>query len=531
MGLSEYSGPWTETEAAYLLKRTVFGATLDQINQASQLGLTSFVNTLRLLYLDPIYDYPLAFLPEETITPYGQTWVDQVYPNDQQARINHENARKDSLEAWLFEQFNNNELNIRNKMILFWHNHFAVKFSPDSRATFDYFMLLNEYAIGNFKELVKNITINPSMLLFLDGASNSKDNPNENFARELLELFTIGKGPQIGEGDYSNYTEDDIRSIAKALTGWKVEGILSSTSGSVTSNFDVNNHDLGDKALSHHFNNAVITNNGSNEYADVIDKIFEQEETARFICRKLYRYFVNSEIDNYIEDNIIADLANTLYVNNYEIWSVLIELLRSEHFYKPEFRGAIIKNPFELIFSQLNSLDSRPMFDFESSYNKYLTISLSSTAMGANLLIPHSVAGWPAYYQAPQFYKIWINSSLISTRLDFSRKITVGEGVVDLFDEAYEVDYLHFLNSLSVPSDPIKVVDDLSLIFCPVDLNSTKKELLKSILTDNLPDFEWTLQYNEYQANPNDSDLSNPINQKIAQTLFQLFKFPDFQVI
>lgn len=531
MSLPEYSGSWEATEAAYLLRRTVLGATLDQINEITQAGLQYSTSTLYLLYFDPILDFPYAFLPEETITPYGQTWVNKVYPSDQQSRIDHENARKDSLEAWLFERLNNSELNIRNKMMLFLHNHFAVKFSPDSRATFDYFKLLFDYSVGNFKELVKKMTINPSMLLFLDGAYNTQGSPNENYAREFLELFTIGKGPQIGEGDYSNYTEDDVRAVAKAFTGWKVQGILSDSEPSVTSYFEENDHEQGDKVLSYHFNNSVITYNGSLEYSDVIDIIFEQKETARFICRKLYRWFVNADIDTYVEENIISVMTDTLYDNNYEIWSVLIELFRSEHFYQPEFRGAIIKNPFELIFSQFNSLGSKPPFDFEASYNKYLTISLSSTSMGANILIPHSVSGWPAYYQAPQFYKLWINSSLIKTRLDFSRKITVGEGVVDLFDQAYEVDYLTFLNSLSLPSDPVQIINDLSLIFCSIDLDQTKKEILKSILTDGLPDFEWTVQYNEYQQNPDDPVFSNPIKEKVTQTLLQLFKFPDFQVI
>ena len=123
-------------------------------------------------------------------------------------------------------------------MSLFWQNHFAVEGQFDARSTYYYFKLLHDNCLGNFKQLVKDITINPEMLLFLNGASNNKYSPNENYSRELLELFSIGKGPQIGPGDYTNYTEGDIAEGSKIQTGWTVTGLRSTTESTVSAVFN-----------------------------------------------------------------------------------------------------------------------------------------------------------------------------------------------------------------------------------------------------------------------------------------------------
>ena len=202
-----------------------------------------------------------------------------------------ETARQLSLGSWIIERINNEQVSIAEKMCLFWQNHFAATAGPDARATYDYHMLIRQHALGNFKQFVKDMTINPNMLLFLNGATNNVFFPNENYARELLELFTIGKGPQIGPGDYSNYTEDDIFEAAKILTGYYVDGLRSDTLTDVSAVYNGILHDTSTKTLSYHFGNATITDNGANEYGDLIDIIFQQNECANFICRKLYRYF------------------------------------------------------------------------------------------------------------------------------------------------------------------------------------------------------------------------------------------------
>lgn len=527
LSLNPYTGPWTKDEAAHLLRRCLFGPKLEQINQVVTNGMSLSVDEL---LTNPIFTQPLAFLPEETITPFGNTWVNQLYPSDTTLAQYHENARRDSLGAWLVERINKEGFSIHEKMCLFWHNHFANQVSPDSRANYTYFQLIQNQALGNFKQLVKDMTTNPCMLIFLNGYQNTKFSPNENYARELLELFTIGKGPQIAEGDYTNYTEEDVQQCAKILTGWTIDGFLSSTNTVTSGLFDSNLHDLTDKQLTEKFGSAIISNNGANEHSDLIDVIFLQSATATFLCQKLYRWFVNYELTDIVNETVVSEMATSLIANNFEVLPVLSQLLKSEHFYDLSLRGTIIKNPIEVIFSMLNSTLSFPPNDLNTRYRMYLQCGNIAGAMGMNGLIPPSVGGWPAYYQTPNFSKLWVNSSYIKLRFDFASYICLFGGI-DVDGFKFQVNHLDFLNSLTDPYDPNQIIDDFVLLFCPKGLVPDKKNYLKTILLNGLPDFEWPIQYSEYMADPNNPAVSDPIKQRIALTLDQLFKQPEFQTI
>jgi uncharacterized protein (DUF1800 family) len=208
--MNPYSGPWTKAEAAHLLKRTLFGPTNQQMLDAVSNGLNA---TVSALLQTPVIDQPLSYDPAETIVPMGTTWVTAVYPaNATQAQL-VENARIKSLGAWMLKRLNTEPGTIAEKICLFWHNHFGATAGNDSRGTYNYLMTIRQHSLGNVKQLVKDITIDPNMLLFLNGGTNNVFSPNENYARELLELFTIGKGPQIGPGDYSYYTEGVVVSL------------------------------------------------------------------------------------------------------------------------------------------------------------------------------------------------------------------------------------------------------------------------------------------------------------------------------
>ena len=155
------------------------------------------------------------------------------------------------------------------------------------------------------------------MLLYLNGNENTKEAPNENYARELLELFTIGKGEVAGPGDYTTFTEQDVQSMARVLTGWTINLLAIGTK--LESIFLAPRHDTGSKQLSSRFNDEIIENAGDQEYSNLIDVIFEQDEVSKFICRKIYRYFINHEIDDEIEANIIEPMAQIIRDDNYEV--------------------------------------------------------------------------------------------------------------------------------------------------------------------------------------------------------------------
>lgn len=527
LSLTPYTGTWTKVEAAHLLRRATFGATNQEILDAVSNGMNATVTSL--LQIPAIGD-PLAFHPDETIVSQGQTWVNAVYPSNFQDAQTVEIARQISMGAWMMQRINSETLTVAEKICLFWHNHFGAVPTADSRATYDYHMLLRSHALGDFKQMVKDVTVNPCMLIFLSGASNNVFSPNENYGRELLELFTIGKGPQIGPGDYTNYTEHDVAEAAKILTGYYVTGLQSDTLTSVDAVYDSLLHDQANKTMSSKFGNASIPANGAVEYEDLIEVIFQQDEVANHICRKLYRYFVNYDLTSAVETTVIAEMATTLIANNYQILPVLTELFSSEHFYDISVRGALIKGPLDMLYSMWNSCDSTPTYGLATDYEMLLNVYWLSETLGQAYAAPPSVAGWPAYYQTPSFSKLWVNATHIKTRFDVALWITLATGI-PVNGENWKIDGLHVLDNLSLPPDAPAVIQDLVDLFCPKGLTPTQQLTLKLMLTGGLPDFEWTIQYNEYQANIGNPTYEDPVRLRVELVLSEMFQMPEFHTM
>jgi uncharacterized protein (DUF1800 family) len=527
LSMSPYTGPWTFEQAAHLMRRTMFGATFPQIQQAVSDGMNTTVANLLTM---PTVSPPLAYDPQETVAPIGTTWVNSVYqgPDTQP----NENARYRSLAAWMMQRLNTNTGDISEKMCLFWQNHFALESTFDSRATYNYHEIIRTHALGNFKQMVKDITIDPAMLVFLNGASNNVFSPNENYSRELLELYTLGKGVQIGPGDYSTYTEDDVAAGAKILTGYTVDGLRSETMPSPVSVFFAPLHDNSTKQLSNHFGNVQIAGNGANEYSDYIDVIFQQPSAATFICKKLYRYFVNYDMTASVLNTIIPIMAQTLTINNFNVLPVMDQLLKSQHFYDVAVRGSVIKNPLEAIFSWFNTSESipSPSFDLATRYSMYLQLAWYTGVLGQEYLNPPNVGGWPAYYQEPSFSKLWLNSTYLKQRFDFSTYITQFTGI-NVGGNNFKVNALNVVDGLSLPASAPNVIDDLCALYCPKNVDAATKLSLKFILTNGLPDFEWTLEYNDYQANIGNPTYSDPVRLRVELVLSRLYKMAEFQTI
>lgn len=523
--LTPYTGVWTAQEAAHLLRRTLFGATFQQIQDAVTNGLNATVSSLLTL---PVSSQPLSYLPDEAIVGFGNTWVNAVYPATNPTLT--DNARKASLVAWMMQRINQNTTSIQEKMCLFWVNHFGVDSSSEARAIYMLNELYRQSCLGDFKQLVKDVTISPMMLIFLNGASNNQFAPNENYSRELLELFTVGKGPQVGPGDYSNYTETDIAEGAKVLTGWTVQDLYSTTAPYPSPLFYPILHDSSTKQLSSYFSNASISNLNQTEYEAYIDILFAQPGMAKHICRKIYRWFVNYDLTAAVESTIIADMAAQLESNGFMILGVMDQLLKSEHFYDLSVRGAVIKNPIESIYSMLNAAQSVPNFDLATNYEIYLNTYSFSTVLGMDYFRPPSVGGWTAYYQSPSFSKLWANSSYIKLRFDIGAYLTVTTGI-SVNGHFFKVDALNLLNGLSIPNNAVQVIDDLALVFTPKGLSVASKNTLELILTNGQPDFEWTLQYDDYALDPTNSVVSTPVRQRMEFVLYRLFQMPEFQTI
>lgn len=525
--LTPYSGAWNKAQAAHLLRRTMFGPTHQQIMQAVTDGMATTVATLLTI---PVIGDPLAYHPDETIAPNGTSWVNSVYPANANQAQTVDNARVLSLVGWTMERINKEQLSIAEKMCLFWQNHFAATLSQDQRAGYTYFSLIRQHCLGNFKQFVKDMTIEPNMLLFLNGASNNVFSPNENYARELLELFTIGKGPQIGAGDYTNYTEADVAAGAKILTGYTVDGLRSNVAPQPTAIFIPLFHDTTPKTLSYHFGGQNIPNAGAAEYSNYVDVIFNQSQVATYICTKLYRFFVNHDLTPTVLSIVIPDMAATFISNSYNILPVMQELLSSQHFYDASLKGSIMKSPTDMWFSMFNVTGTQLNFPLATNYEMYTYMYYFTENMGQGYGFPPSVAGWPAFYQAPSFYKLWINAAHLKTRFTLAAYMTVSNGL-EVNGDFMKLDVLPFLNNLSDPSIATAVIDDISDLFFPKPISTAQKAVLKYILLGGQPDFEWTLQYGEYIADPANQTVYQPVKSKVELVLWQVFQMPEFQTI
>ncbi|MBK8504764.1 MAG: DUF1800 domain-containing protein [Saprospiraceae bacterium] len=523
--LEPYTGSWESQQASHLLRRTMYGPLKENIDEAIQLGLSGTID--KLLVSHDLPDPPInAFFEDDPLVPLGETWVDVPYSRIE--NINQlVNSRLRSLLAWQMGVAIHEGFSIREKMTLFWYNHFVTADINDANFRYRNNNNYRTNFLGNFRELAKITTIDPTMLRYLNGNQNTKNKPNENYARELLELFTIGKGPLVGEGDYTNYTEDDILEVAKVLTGWKDTGYLSRDDEEVGSLFRSNQHDTSTKQLSNRFDNVTISNMGDQEYQFLIDIILTKDEVSRFMARKIYRWFVYYEIDENIELNIIEPMAQILRDNDYEMYPMVKALLSSQHFFDEYAVGSAIKNPIDFIVGTLKQLNVDLGSDIFTKYLTWVRIAGFAELLQMSYFNAPSVAGWKAYYQPPLYYRIWINSTTLSNRLLFVTILFTGVQVDRL---RLRVDLLSLIETIEDVNDPKKLINNLVSLLLPKEIGDEQKEYLKSILIPGLPDYEWTLEYDLYRSTPDNVQLKTAVENRLKGMFYALLSLPEYQL-
>lgn len=515
-GLTPYTGSWTVNEVAHLLKRTMFGAKKADIDYFLSLSPNAAVDELLnnvTTPSPPVRDYGL--LEDEGVfyddlgVAIGQTWVTDPntasYP-DVRGQIN--SRRVSSLKKWWSGLIINQNRSIQEKMVLFWHHHFSIQESEVNNAQILYrhHNLLRTNALGNFKTLVREVTIDPAMLIHLNGYLNSRQAPDENYARELQELFAVGKGND------SLYTEDDVIAAARVLTGWRIND------NPLDSYLDTGAHDTGSKTFSAFYNNTTI--NGSTdpdqELDALIDMIFNTTEAARFICRKLYKWFVYYEIDDTTEADVIIPMAQVLQSNNYDVRPALSVLLKSEHFYDVLNQACYIKNPFDIIVGTLREFNVNfPAYtDYSTGYPLFNSIYQNAAEMQQELFQPPDVSGWPSYYQEPMHYELWVNSNSLPKRADFTDAL-VNDAVIDV---------RAFASFSSNPSDPNQLIDDVTALLLRYPLSANSKTYVKThFLTNNTTDDSiWTNAWN--------SNNNTVINTSLSEMFKFLMNLPEFHL-
>lgn len=526
-GLEPYTGPWTKVEAAHLMRRATFGPSKNTIESAVELGIQGCIE--QLFAEQPLPEPPVYYdFEEDPLVPLGESWINAPTT----AGLNGQTgARRRSLGAWQMELIYREEVSLVEKLTLFWHNHFAVNRNGvnDPRFFYQYITTIRSQVWGNFRQLVKDITIDPTMLRFLNGRQNTAGSPNENYARELLELFTIGKGPLAGPGDYTHYTETDVMEMARVLTGWRDQGHNSSNPDvNVGAYFTPSRHDTGDKQLSERFDNTVISDMGELEYAHLVDIIFQKDEVARFICRKLYRWFVYYHISDQVEQEVIEPMAQLLISNDYEIKPALAALLSSAHFYDTANLGPMIRNPFDFAFTLIKTTEVPIPDGLADKYLTWWRIFTRLRDMEMEYFFLPDVAGWKAYYQEPLYYRSWINASSLQLRSDMANRLS-GNGYF-FGGNRIKIEPLQWITQFDNNLDPNELIAEMSYLLLPQPLTSGQLDALKEVLIPGLPDYEWTVEYSQHLANPDDQNLREAVDNKLSALTAAIVNLAEFHL-
>jgi len=369
---------WNLKWAAHLFRRAGFGAppfgffvsrtSWEALQHAEKFGMDECVN--QVIDGGPGQDYFTTLADEDT------------------ARLMNDDTKLPQLQGWWLNRMLFTPHPLVERMTLFWHNHFATSIAKITKPALmlQQNMLFRKYALGDFRELLREMGRNPAMLIWLDAASNVKGTPNENYAREVMELFSLGVG---------NYTEQDIREAARAFTGWRASGR--------GYEFSKGKHDDTVKT--------VLGQTGRWGADDVARILLEQPVAARFLVRKLFREFVN-ELEPPPE-RLIDPLAEQLRESNYDIKQCMRTMLRSRLFYSEAAYRKRIKSPVEYVVGLLNAFYAVVPAE---------AVAESMDGLGQSLFAPPNVKGWDGG-------KIWLNSSTLLGRHNLAWRLVGGEDV------------------------------------------------------------------------------------------------------
>lgn len=360
--MSHLSGMVLKENTKHFLYRAAFGPSLS--DKAVEINISSWMKNSG-------ENRPIRVVEKPQITPERLKGSNE---NKKQALIQSRDQLIHLNSFWI-TQLADPTVALREKVTLFWHNHFACRVRSAFLAQ-QQNNTLRKHALGNFRELLFAVSKDPGMLQFLNNQQNKKDSPNENFAREVLELFTLGRG---------NYTEEDIKNSARAFTGWSFNPLTGEYF------FKDRVHDDGIKS----FKGKTGRFNGE----DILNFILEDKHTARFITKKIWRHFVSSEQQ---DEDIINLLADKFFQSGYQLDTLLGEIFSSSWFYDPRFTGNRIKSPVELIAGIVAQTGGE--------FQNPRAALFIQRALSQVLLLPPNVGGWP-------WGTAWIDSSSLIFRM------------------------------------------------------------------------------------------------------------------
>ncbi|MEZ6128322.1 MAG: DUF1800 domain-containing protein [Planctomycetaceae bacterium] len=408
--------PWDLRAAAHLVRRAGFGATRTELQGLVDAGPTATVDRLLQSSAEP-----------------------DSYRSEMQslAAASVATGNPERLSAWWAYRMLTNPAQLLEKQTLFWHGHFATSAAKvaDIELMLAQNKLLRKFAFGNFAELLLEISRDPAMLVYLDSASNRKAHPNENYAREIMELFCLGEG---------NYSEHDIRELARCFTGWEIRN--------KKFRFNRYQHDNGPKS--------VLGETGTFGGEDGVRIVVQQPAAAIFIARKLVTFFVMDEPQPTPE--LLAPLAAELRHNDMQIEPVLRRILTSNVFYSSHSVGRKVRSPVELAIGFLRAL--------EGSTNAY-ELAAGLQLLGQGLFYPPSVKGWDGG-------RTWVNSSTLLGRSNLIQQLLTNENT--RFGKQSLADYLSACGANSADA----VVDLFEDLLFAVRIPTAARERIRTLAGD-----------------------------------------------
>ncbi len=540
MSLQPYTGTFGRPELAHLLRRTLFGCTNADLAHFDGQPLSVVVDSLLTFTNDtspPLKTYwqlnggtPDPTLVDPTV-PFGSTWINT--PRDPAAPVEPTLFRIASWVGWQTGLKVHQERNLREKLTLFWFDHIPVQAFEvfHAKMLYDYDQLLRDHCLGNVRTLVREVTTSGAMLVYLNGTFNNVAAPDENYARELMELFTLGVD--------TGFTEEDVQEAARILTGWIVREQDNGVPILPETLFLPFLHDAGNKQFSSFFNDTMIPgqvgiNGGSTELDALLDMIFLKDEVSLHICRSLYRFFVKGEIDAATEADVIAPLAQVFRDHSGDVDQmrhVLSALLNSTHFFSADVRACMIKSAADLVIGATRQfgMPFPSPAQVEAQYRVWLDLYYLVSYAGQELVNPPNVAGWPAYHQYPQYDHLWIDTASFPNRNNAMVGILfIGLATgMDIYQPAsqnlsFKVDLLDVVAQFTNGNDPNALVADAAEMLFGVPVSAAILQQLKTsyLLLGQQNDIYWSDAYEMYVLDPGTTD---PTAQLVPTLLLGLF--------
>jgi len=366
-------------DARHLLNRTGFEAHAAEIAAVAKLSRQEAVDRI------------LAATVTAPTTP-APAWIDEFIPprrlrgltDEERRQLQRQHVERSlELKGWWITEMIHTPSPLTERMTLFWHNHFTSSVQKVRSLSLIYRqnLLLRRNALGNFGQMLHEVSKDPAMLVYLDSATNRRGQPNENFAREVMELFTLGEG---------HYGEQDVREAARSFTGWSIDP----DSGDFK--WRPFAHDGGVKT--------VLGRTGEFKGDEVLDILLAEPRTAEFVVTKLWKEFVSPVPDA----REVARIAGQFRASNYDIKTALRALLTSDAFFAASSRGALIKSPVDLVVGTMRQ--------FDVAYSDPLPLTLLLRQLGQDLFSPPNVKGWPGG-------EAWINSTSLLARKQFLERL------------------------------------------------------------------------------------------------------------